>query len=44
VRVEFEAKGELVFVEGRLLDPEGRVVAAATATTRIIPFAPRGES
>jgi uncharacterized protein (TIGR00369 family) len=35
---------DVVFVEGRLLDPEGRVVATATATTRIIPFAPRGES
>jgi uncharacterized protein (TIGR00369 family) len=32
---------DVVFVEGRLEDAEGRVIATATATTRIIPFADR---
>jgi uncharacterized protein (TIGR00369 family) len=34
---------DVVFVEGRLEDPDGRLIATATATTRIIPFEPRGE-
>jgi uncharacterized protein (TIGR00369 family) len=33
---------DVVFVEGRLVDPEGRVIATATATTRIVPLADRG--
>jgi hypothetical protein len=34
----------VVFVEGRLEDPDGRILATATATTRVMPLAPRGES
>jgi uncharacterized protein (TIGR00369 family) len=34
---------DVLFVEGRLEDAEGRVLATATATTRVIPFVPRGE-
>jgi uncharacterized protein (TIGR00369 family) len=33
---------DVVFVEGRLEDAEGRVIATATATTRIIAFGDRG--
>ena len=33
---------DVVFVEGRLEDGEGRLLATATATTRVIPFTPRG--
>ena len=34
---------DVVFVEGHLEDADGRLIATATATARIIPFAPRGE-
>jgi uncharacterized protein (TIGR00369 family) len=34
---------DVVFVEGRLKDAGGRLIATATATTRVVPFAPRGE-
>lgn len=29
---------DILFLEGRLTDPEGRLLAAATATARIVPF------
>ena len=32
---------EIIFVEGSLRDPEGRLVATATATLRVIPFGDR---
>jgi uncharacterized protein (TIGR00369 family) len=33
---------DVVFLEGRLEDADGRLIATASATTRIIPFADRG--
>jgi uncharacterized protein (TIGR00369 family) len=33
---------DVVFVEGRLEDGQGRLIATATATTRIVSFADRG--
>jgi uncharacterized protein (TIGR00369 family) len=33
---------DVVFVEGRLEDADGRLIATATATARVVPFAPRG--
>jgi uncharacterized protein (TIGR00369 family) len=33
---------DIVFMEGALKDPEGNLIATASATARIIPFAPHG--
>jgi uncharacterized protein (TIGR00369 family) len=35
---------DVVFLEGRLEDADGRLIATATATSRIIPFASSGDS